>query len=178
MHTNEETYDTSEIDGWIPYQPNYMPPMVSNAAITPQHASHKSKEKVNNKEYRKLQEFGDDLKLMFKNCYRNNQPEHDVFVIVKKLETVFDTRYVKIPIQSSVKAFRSSSTKSDFSISGSSKSSNFVEDSEEKRHNKKSTTLERRIMSLLEEVIKLSGEISVRDSNPDKIEIDFKTLKS
>ena len=33
-------------------------------------------------------------------------------------------------------------------------------------------------MSLHEEVIKLSEKISVRDSNPDKIEIDIKTLKS
>ena len=68
------------------------------------------------------QEFGDDLKLMFKNRYRYNQPEHDVFVKSKKLETVFDT-----------------------SISGSSsRSSNFVENSEEKRHNNKLNTLEER----------------------------------
>ena len=88
--------------------------MVPNAAITPQQASHKSKEKMNSREYRTPQEFGDDLKLMFKNRYRYNQPEHDVFVMIKKLETVFDT-----------------------SISGSSsKSSNFVENSEEERQNK------------------------------------------
>ena len=37
--------------------------------------------------------------------------------------------------------------------------------------------MERWIMSLQEVVIKLSEEISVRDSNPDKIEIGFKTLK-
>ena len=130
---------------------------------------------MNYREYHKPQEFGDDVKLMFKNCY--NQPEH--IGNGKKLETVFDTRYAKLPIESSVNVVKSSSTKLDSSISGSSsKSSNDVEDSEEERYNKKLTTLERRIMSLQEEVIKLSEEISVRDSNPDKIEIDFKTLKS
>ena len=59
--------------------------MVPKAAITPQHTSHKSNEKMNNREYRKPQEFGVDVKLMFKNCYRYNQPEHDVFVMPKKL---------------------------------------------------------------------------------------------
>ena len=141
-------------------QPNNMAPMVFNVTITPQHASHESKEKMNNQEYRKLREFGDYVKLMFKNCYRYNQPEHDVFVLAKKLETVFDIRYAKIQIEPSVKVVWSVSTKSDSSISGSSsKSSNDVEDSEEERHNKKLTTLERRIMSLEEEVIKLSEEM-------------------
>ena len=93
---------------------------------------------------------------MFKNRYRYNQREHDVFVMTKKLETVFDT-----------------------SISeSSSKSSNFVENSQEERQIKKLNTLEERIMSLHEEVIKPSEKISVRDLNPDKIEIDIKTLKS
>ena len=36
----------SEIDGLVPYHPNNMAPMVPNATITPQHASHKSKEKL------------------------------------------------------------------------------------------------------------------------------------
>lgn len=36
----------SEIDGLVPYHPNNMAPMVPSATITPQHASHKSKEKL------------------------------------------------------------------------------------------------------------------------------------
>ena len=109
----------SKNNGWDPYYQNNMASMVLNAAITPQQASHKSQEKMDNREYRTHQEFGDDLKLMFKNRYRYNQPEHDVFVLAKKLETIFDTRYAKIPIEHSVKVVRSSSTKSDSSISGS-----------------------------------------------------------
>ena len=134
-----------ENDELVPYHPNNMAPRVFNAAITSQHVSHKSKEKMDNRAYRKPQEFGDDLKLLFKNCYRYNQPEHDVFVMTKELETVFDTRYAKIPIELYVKIVRSSSSKSDSSISRSSKSSNDVEDSEEEQHNKKLTTLEKRI---------------------------------
>ena len=87
---------------------------------------------MNNRNYHTPQEFGDDVKLMFKNCYRYNQPEHDVFVMAKKLETVFDTRYAKLRIEPSVKVVRSSSTKLDSSISGlSSKSLSDIEDSED-----------------------------------------------
>ena len=98
--------------------------------------------------------------LMFKNCYRYSQPEYDVLMMAKKLGTVFDVRYAKIPIKFSIKVVRSSSTKADSSISGSSsKSSNDVEDSEEERQNEKLTILKKRIMSVQEEVSKLSKEI-------------------
>ena len=75
------------------------------------------KEKMDNREYRKSLEFRNDVKLMFKNCLRYNQPEHDVFAMAKKLETVFDTRYVKIPREPSGKVVRISNTKSNSSTS-------------------------------------------------------------
>ena len=56
----------SENDGLVPYHPNNMAPRMFNTAITAQHASHTSKEKMNNTEYHKLQEFRDDVNLMFK----------------------------------------------------------------------------------------------------------------
>ena len=159
--------------GW-----NTLAPRVFNTAITPQHASLMSREKMDYREYHMPQEFGDDLKLMFNNCYRYNQPEHDVFVMAKTLETVFDTRYAKLPIDPSVKVVRSSSTKSDCSISGlSSKPSNDAEDSEEERHNKKLNTLEKRIMSLQEEVFKLSEEMK-RSRKEKKKQINKKKNKT
>ena len=43
------------------------------------------KQKMNNREYRKPQEFADDVRLMFTNCFKYNPPEHDVVGMAKKL---------------------------------------------------------------------------------------------
>lgn len=50
--------------------------------------------KMDNREYRTAQEFAGDVRLIFTNCYKYNPPDHDVVAMARKLQDVFDSRYV------------------------------------------------------------------------------------
>ncbi|OXB57916.1 hypothetical protein ASZ78_003902, partial [Callipepla squamata] len=56
-----------------------------------------TKEKMDNSEYRDIQEFATDVRLMFMNCYKCNSPDHEVVAMAKKLQDVFETHFAKIP---------------------------------------------------------------------------------
>lgn len=47
------------------------------------------KQKMENREYRRPEEFATDIRLIFKNCFRYNPPEHDVVGMAKKLMVSF-----------------------------------------------------------------------------------------
>ncbi|XP_040561233.2 bromodomain testis-specific protein-like isoform X1 [Gallus gallus] len=55
------------------------------------------KKKMDNFEYRDIQEFATDVRLMFMNCYKRNSPDHEVVAMAKKLQDVFETHFAKIP---------------------------------------------------------------------------------
>uniref|UniRef100_A0A669QWW5 Bromodomain testis-specific protein n=1 Tax=Phasianus colchicus TaxID=9054 RepID=A0A669QWW5_PHACC len=55
------------------------------------------KKKMDNFEYRDIQEFATDVRLMFMNCYKHNSPDHEVVAMAKKLQDVFETHFAKIP---------------------------------------------------------------------------------
>ncbi|XP_065602620.1 bromodomain testis-specific protein [Cyrtonyx montezumae] len=55
------------------------------------------KKKMDNSEYRDIQEFATDVRLMFMNCYKCNSPDHEVVAMAKKLQDVFETHFAKIP---------------------------------------------------------------------------------
>ncbi|XP_015725901.1 bromodomain testis-specific protein isoform X2 [Coturnix japonica] len=55
------------------------------------------KKKMDNFEYRDIQEFAADVRLMFMNCYKCNSPDHEVVAMAKKLQDVFETQFAKIP---------------------------------------------------------------------------------
>ncbi|KAM4740001.1 bromodomain testis-specific protein [Anableps anableps] len=55
------------------------------------------KKKMDQQEYGDAKEFGADVRLMFSNCYRYNPPSHDVVYMAKKLQEVFEARYMNIP---------------------------------------------------------------------------------
>ncbi|XP_040891694.1 bromodomain-containing protein 4-like [Toxotes jaculatrix] len=55
------------------------------------------KKKLDNKQYRDAQEFAADVRLMFSNCYKYNPPDHDVVVMARKLQDVFEMRFAKMP---------------------------------------------------------------------------------
>jgi Bromodomain len=49
---------------------------------------------MDNREYRSSAEFAADVRLIFTNCYKYNPPDHDVVTMAKRLQEVFDTKYV------------------------------------------------------------------------------------
>ncbi|KFO10365.1 Bromodomain testis-specific protein [Balearica regulorum gibbericeps] len=55
------------------------------------------KKKMDNFEYSDIQEFATDVRLMFMSCYKHNSPDHEIVVMARKLQDVFETRFAKIP---------------------------------------------------------------------------------
>jgi hypothetical protein len=49
-----------------------------------------------NAEYTSEDQFYDDYKLMFSNCYKYNPPHHEVHLLGKKFEEAFDKHWNKI----------------------------------------------------------------------------------
>lgn len=44
---------------------------------------------MDNFEYRDIQEFATDVRLMFMNCYKRNSPDHEVVAMAKKLQVSY-----------------------------------------------------------------------------------------
>ncbi|XP_046690578.1 bromodomain-containing protein 4 isoform X3 [Silurus meridionalis] len=55
------------------------------------------KDKLDTRQYRDAQEFAADVRLMFSNCYKYNPPDHEVVVMARKLQDVFEMRFAKMP---------------------------------------------------------------------------------
>ncbi|KAM6938340.1 bromodomain testis-specific protein [Lycodopsis pacificus] len=53
--------------------------------------------KMDQREYVNAKEFGADVRLMFSNCYKYNPPTHEVVVMARALQQVFEARYLKVP---------------------------------------------------------------------------------
>lgn len=50
---------------------------------------------MDTREYKTAQEFAGDVRLIFTNCYKYNPPDHDVVAMARKLQDVFEMRFVK-----------------------------------------------------------------------------------
>merc|ERR1719322_670495 len=57
----------------------------------------KDKKLLENRVYSSSNEFATDMRLMFTNCYKYNPPDHEVVVMARKLQDVFEMRFAKIP---------------------------------------------------------------------------------
>ncbi|XP_032884857.1 bromodomain-containing protein 3-like isoform X1 [Amblyraja radiata] len=65
------------------------------------------KRKLGNQEYKDREEFAGDVRLMFSNCYKYNSPDHEVVIMGRKLQDVFEMLFAKIrkdPVKSAVLA--------------------------------------------------------------------------
>ncbi|XP_041705384.2 bromodomain testis-specific protein isoform X2 [Coregonus clupeaformis] len=49
------------------------------------------------REYMDAQDFAADFRLMFSNCYKYNPPTHEVVIMARKLQDVFEERWLKLP---------------------------------------------------------------------------------
>ncbi|XP_022076481.2 bromodomain testis-specific protein isoform X1 [Acanthochromis polyacanthus] len=55
------------------------------------------KKKMNYGEYANAKEFAADVRLMFSNCYKYNPPSNEVVYMARKLQDVFEARFLKVP---------------------------------------------------------------------------------
>ncbi|KTF80908.1 hypothetical protein cypCar_00012656 [Cyprinus carpio] len=104
------------------------------------------RKKMEAREYTDALQFAADVRLMFSNCYKYNPPSHEVVVMARKLQDVFEFRFSKIPdeprnsapssSQNRVRKERahspSSSESSDSESSSPSENSSDTEDEEER----------------------------------------------
>lgn len=56
--------------------------------------------KMDERRYENAKEFSADIRLMFSNCYKYNQPSDEVVLMARKLQEVFEARYAKISVES------------------------------------------------------------------------------
>lgn len=50
---------------------------------------------MDRREYRTPNEFASDIRLIFNNCYKYNDAGHDVVAMAKKLQALFESKFVK-----------------------------------------------------------------------------------
>uniref|UniRef100_A0A8C3RB56 Bromodomain testis-specific protein n=1 Tax=Cyanoderma ruficeps TaxID=181631 RepID=A0A8C3RB56_9PASS len=55
------------------------------------------KKKMDNFEYKDIQEFATDVRLMFMSCYKRNSSDHEIVAMARKLQDVFETHFAEIP---------------------------------------------------------------------------------
>lgn len=55
------------------------------------------KKKMDNREYRKPEQFANDFRLMLHNSFRYNPPDHDVNKCGRKLLEIFEQKYARLP---------------------------------------------------------------------------------
>lgn len=75
--------------GW----PFYKPVDADGLGLTDYHQIIKTpmdlgtvKSKLENREYKKTEDFAADVRLIFTNCYKYNPPDHEVVAMAKKLQ--------------------------------------------------------------------------------------------
>jgi hypothetical protein len=71
------------------------------------------KAKTEGRAYNTSTEFATDIRLMFTNCYKYNPPDHEVVVMARKLQDVFEMRFAKIPDEPRVDSKQSLALESD-----------------------------------------------------------------
>jgi bromodomain-containing protein 4 len=113
------------------------------------------KAKMENRQYRKVEDFAADVRLIFTNCYKYNPPDHEVVIMGRKLQDIFEMKYAKMPDE----PIRGSDDSSSGSESGSESGSDEEEESDEK---------DRKIKLLQEQLLKISQEITSISGKKDK----------
>lgn len=124
------------------------------------------KQKIDNREYKRPDEFAADIRLIFTNCYKYNQPDHEVVTMARKLQDVFEVRFAKMPDEPLHDDSSGGSESDNQTSSGSSSESESDTDEKEK------------LRFLQEQLQELTRQISVLASGAKKEKKKKKKSKS
>ncbi|XP_054158043.1 bromodomain-containing protein 2-like isoform X1 [Oppia nitens] len=116
-----------------------------------------AKLKMDNREYRRPEEFAADVRLIFTNCYKYNPPDHEVVAMARKLQDVFEMRLAKMPDELGLGSGGSDSSDSSSSGSSTPSSSSSESDSEHER-TEKIKLLEEQLKKMTEQIAFLAQE--------------------
>ncbi|KAK4336698.1 hypothetical protein RND71_043444 [Anisodus tanguticus] len=111
------------------------------------------KQKMENREYKRPEEFASDVRLMFTNCYKYNPADHEIVTMGRKLQDIFEMRLAKMPDEP---AYSDGSDNGTSDSESNSESSSESEDESEK------------IRTLQAQIQELSKQISVIASSSKK----------
>uniref|UniRef100_A0A3B4AE39 Bromodomain-containing protein 2 n=1 Tax=Periophthalmus magnuspinnatus TaxID=409849 RepID=A0A3B4AE39_9GOBI len=133
------------------------------------------RKKIEERQYTNAKEFAADIRLMFSNCYKYNQPSDEVVYMARKLQDVFEARYYKIPMdsESSHVPFRylEKETENRLGCHSTSESS----DSESASETENSTEDVAAQLAKLEEWVSILCNTSQMKSKKDKLKKDKKS---
>lgn len=112
------------------------------------------KTKLENREYANAQEFAEDVRLVFHNCYRYNPQASEVAVMGHKLQDVFEAKFSKMPEEVPTDTESIAPSVTNVSNSELSSGSSDSEQEEEERA-KKLVAMAEQLRQLSEQVIKM-----------------------
>ncbi|CAD5123107.1 DgyrCDS11480 [Dimorphilus gyrociliatus] len=112
------------------------------------------KTKLENREYANAQEFAEDVRLVFHNCYRYNPQASEVAVMGHKLQDVFEAKFSKMPEEVPTDTESIAPSVTNVSNSELSTGSSDSEQEEEERA-KKLVAMAEQLRQLSEQVIKM-----------------------
>ncbi|XP_075901762.1 bromodomain-containing protein 3-like [Nelusetta ayraudi] len=121
-------------------------------------------------------EFAADVRLMFSNCYKYNPPSHEVVVMARRLQEVFESRYQKIPVEKECSAPHQRPEKGQVdrvrSLSTSSSSDSGSSSEAESPSEKVATqlaSLQERLKAISDQLSRLSKEPVAKTKKKDKL---------
>ncbi|XP_031638394.1 homeotic protein female sterile-like isoform X2 [Contarinia nasturtii] len=118
------------------------------------------KKKMDDREYKSASEFADDVRLIFTNCYKYNPPDHDVVMMGRKLQDVFEMRFANIPDEPVRNTSYQRHPHKQIDTSDDDSSDEGVESNSDDERTLKIKTLEAQLSVLQNEIQKLKDEQS------------------
>ncbi|XP_045188552.1 bromodomain-containing protein 3-like isoform X3 [Mercenaria mercenaria] len=115
------------------------------------------KNKLENRQYASAQDFAEDVRLIFTNCYRYNPPDSDVVMMAKKLQDVFEIRFARMPDEPTGLELEKLNAKDDSASSLGESDSDSGNESEEERE-KKLKELQDQVKELQDQLQRLTQE--------------------
>lgn len=116
------------------------------------------KKKMDDREYKSAAEFADDVRMIFTNCYKYNPPDHDVVMMGRKLQDVFEMRFANIPDEPVRNASYQRHPHKPMDTSDDDSSDEGVESNSDDERTLKIKTLEAQLSLLQNEIQKLKDE--------------------
>lgn len=132
------------------------------------------KKKMDDREYKSAPEFADDVRLIFTNCYKYNPPDHDVVMMGRKLQDVFEMRFANIPDEPVRNTSYQRHPIKPMDTSDDDSSDEGVESNSDDERALKIKTLEAQLSVLQNEIQKLKDERSNKRKTKKKVK-DKKT---
>ncbi|XP_018525518.1 bromodomain testis-specific protein isoform X2 [Lates calcarifer] len=135
------------------------------------------RKKMDQRDYANAKEFAADVRLMFSNCYKYNPPSHEVVYMARKLQDIFEARYLKVPQEPEVCSIprqRAIMGKGDrigsLSTSASSESESSSEaDSSSEEVAMQLANLEERLKAVSDQLKRLSQDPLMKPKKKDKL---------